>query len=38
VLLQAIRQAIAEGMPKARVCRVFGVKRSTLYDTLAREG
>src|SRR5262245_31787936 len=35
--LQAIRQAIAEGMPKARVCRVFGVKRTTLYDALARD-
>jgi hypothetical protein len=36
-LLRAIRQAIAEGMPKAQVCRVFGVKRTTLYDALARE-
>jgi len=36
-VLRAIRQAIAEGMPKARVCRVFGVKRTTLYEALARE-
>jgi hypothetical protein len=36
-LLQEIRQALAGGMSKARVCRVFGVKRTTLYDTLARE-
>ena len=35
--LQAIRQALAAGMPKARACRVFGVKRTTLYDALARE-
>jgi Helix-turn-helix domain of resolvase len=36
-LLQTIRQALAEGMPKAQVCRVFGVKRTTLYNALARE-
>jgi hypothetical protein len=36
-LLRDIRQALAEGMPKAQVCRVFGVKRTTLYDALARE-
>ena len=35
--LQAIRQALAAGMPKARACRVFGVKRTTLYDALARD-
>ena len=34
--LQAIRQALAAGLSKARVCRVFGVKRTTLYDALAR--
>jgi len=37
VRLQAIRQALADGMTKARACRVFGVKRTTLYDALARE-
>jgi len=36
-LLQEIRQALAGGMPKAQACRVFGVKRTTLYDALARE-
>jgi hypothetical protein len=25
-------------MSKAAVCRTFGVKRATLYDTLARGG
>src|SRR5215471_17526966 len=35
--LQAIRQALAAGMPKARACWVFGVKRTTLYDALARD-
>jgi len=35
--LQAIRQARAAGMPKARACRGFGVKRTTLYDALARD-
>ena|SRR5262249_40949412 len=35
--LQAIRQALAQGMSKARACRVFGVKRTTLYDALARD-
>src|SRR5262245_51188425 len=34
---QAIRAALAAGMPKARACRVFGVKRTTLYDALARD-
>ena len=32
--LRAIRAALDAGMPKARACRVFGVKRSTLYDAL----
>jgi len=34
--LQAMRQALAAGLSKARACRVFGVKRTTLYDALAR--
>jgi hypothetical protein len=34
-LLQ-IREALAGGMSKNKVCRVFGVKRTTLYDSLAR--
>ena len=34
--LAAIRQALAGGMSKARVCRVFKVKRTTHYDALAR--
>jgi DNA-binding phage protein len=35
--LQEMRQALAAGMSKARVCRVYGVKRTTLYDALSRE-
>jgi DNA invertase Pin-like site-specific DNA recombinase len=35
-LLAEIRQALAGGMSKAEVCRVFHVKHSTLYETLAR--
>jgi DNA invertase Pin-like site-specific DNA recombinase len=35
---EAIRMALAGGMSKAAVCRTFGVKRATLYDTLARRG
>ena len=34
--LDAIRRALDDGMSKAAVCRNFGVKRSTLIDTLAR--
>jgi DNA invertase Pin-like site-specific DNA recombinase len=34
---EAIREAITHGMSKSAVCRTFGVKRSTLYDTLARD-
>jgi len=34
--LAAIRQALAGGMSKAQACRVFGVKRTTLYDALTR--
>jgi DNA invertase Pin-like site-specific DNA recombinase len=36
--LDAILAALNEGMSKAAVCRNFGVKRSTLIDTLARIG
>lgn len=36
--LDAIIAALDDGMPKAAVCRNFGVKRSTLIDTLARVG
>jgi len=35
--LVAIRQALQNGASKAAICRTFGVKRSTLYDALARE-
>jgi DNA invertase Pin-like site-specific DNA recombinase len=35
--LDAMRQALQNGASKAAVCRTFGVKRSTLYDTLARD-
>jgi hypothetical protein len=34
--LEAIRGAMKNGTSKAAVCRTFGVKRSTLYDALAR--
>ena len=34
--LAAIRAALEAGASKAAVCRTFGVKRSTLYDALAR--
>lgn len=34
--LEAIREALHNGASKAAVCRTFGVKRSTLYDALAR--
>ena len=34
--LEAIISAIDNGMSKAAACRNFGVKRSTLIDTLAR--
>jgi DNA invertase Pin-like site-specific DNA recombinase len=36
--LEAILAALDGGMSKAAVCRNFGVKRSTLIDTLARVG
>jgi DNA invertase Pin-like site-specific DNA recombinase len=35
--MAAIREALKNGASKASVCRTFGVKRSTLYDALARE-
>jgi DNA invertase Pin-like site-specific DNA recombinase len=34
--LEAIREALHNGASKAAICRTFGVKRSTLYDALAR--
>lgn len=36
--LEAIISALNGGMPKAAVCRNFGVKRTTLIETLARVG
>jgi DNA invertase Pin-like site-specific DNA recombinase len=35
--MEAIREAMQSGTSKSAVCRTFGVKRSTLYDALARE-
>jgi DNA invertase Pin-like site-specific DNA recombinase len=34
--LEAILAALHAGASKASLCRTFGVKRTTLYDTLAR--
>ena len=34
--LEAIKKAIDDGMSKASSCRTFGVKRSTLIDSLNR--
>lgn len=34
--MDAILEALAQGMSKAAVCRTFEVKRSTLIDTLNR--
>ena len=34
--LAAIRAALDGGASKAAICRTFGVKRTTLYDALAR--
>ncbi|WP_086110820.1 helix-turn-helix domain-containing protein [Xenorhabdus vietnamensis] len=36
--LEAILTALEDGMSKAAVCRNFGVKRTTLIDTLNRIG
>ena len=36
--LEAIRLALENGASKASVCRNFGVKRTTLYHALARQG
>ena len=36
--LEAILAALDDGMSKAAVCRNFGVKRTTLIETLARVG
>jgi DNA invertase Pin-like site-specific DNA recombinase len=36
--LEAIIAALNSGMSKAAVCRNFGVKRTTLIETLARIG
>lgn len=36
--LDAIISALRSGMSKAAVCRNFGVKRTTLIETLARSG
>ena len=35
--LKAIKEALASGMSKAAICRTFGVKRSTLIDSLRRD-
>ena len=34
--LIAIKKALDDGMSKAAICRTFGVKRSTLIDSLNR--
>jgi DNA invertase Pin-like site-specific DNA recombinase len=36
--LEAITSALKDGMSKAAICRNFGVKRTTLIETLARIG
>ena len=36
--LEAITAALNDGMSKAAICRNFGVKRTTLIETLARIG
>nr|WP_294519485.1 recombinase family protein [uncultured Rhodopila sp.] len=36
--LAAVTAALNDGATKAAVCRTFGIKRSTLIDTLARIG
>ena len=35
--LKAIKEALASGMSKAAICITFGVKRSTLIDSLRRD-
>ena len=35
--LKAIKEALVSGMSKAAICRTFGVKRSTLIDSLRRD-
>lgn len=35
--LKAIKEALVSGVSKAAICRTFGVKRSTLIDSLRRE-
>jgi DNA invertase Pin-like site-specific DNA recombinase len=35
--MEAIRKAIQNGVSKAAVYHTFGIKRSMLYDALARE-
>ena len=35
-LLARIKHALSEGTSKAEICRVFRVKRTTLYDALKR--
>ena len=35
--LKAIKEALSSGMSKAAICRTFGVKRSTLIDSLRRD-
>ncbi len=35
--MDGIREALKTGASKAAVCCIVGVKRSTLYDELARE-
>lgn len=35
--LEVIREAMKNGTSKAAICRTLGVKRSTLYDALARQ-
>lgn len=36
--LEAISAALRDGMSKAAICRNFGVKRTTLIETLSRAG
>ena len=36
--LSAVMATLTAGVTKAAVCRTFGIKRSTLIDSLARIG